>query len=430
MNAAGRVPCRCGATLILHPPRDRRPGSSPDLANADIVSLGYVIRVERTARAFDSAHNGLRDGLGLNTANATGGSPDPVRAARPMLLWPALGAAWDPRLAIPAAALGFGALSVRWLVRWLAGGGPLTRLLEFAATLVAYALVAAIATVTSAAAIHDVITENRPLSFGTALRTLLRWRRALLGSAVRETLLFALGAVSAVIAVASMIAVGDRGGTATVLSRASAPLQIIGMLTALASVLAMVGALLVHAGVTPYATGRMGVQILVETRRLWGRRGLVPARSFAPGLVAGLILALLLGAAVLSTIAAWDTVAAVIGDSNPAARGAGRQLGIDLLWALAGGVWTSFVGMAGLLGGYALGSGAPTEPVRAPDIITGTQQQMELPPEESPPPTRLAPADVVTGLVTLPPADDPGAPAPASKSDPTSSYSALPRSRS
>jgi 3-oxoacyl-(acyl-carrier-protein) synthase len=192
----------------------------------------------------------------------------------------------------------------------------------------------------------------------------------------------------------------------------------------------MVGALLVHAGVTPYATGRMGVQIMVETRRLWGRRGLVPARSFAPGLVASLLLAVLLGAAVLSTIAAWDTVAAAIGDSNPAARGAGRQLGIDLLWALAGGVWTSFVGMAGLLGGYALGSGAPTEPVRAPDIITGTQQQMELPPEESPPPTRLAPADMMTGLITLPPADDPESPRARAEADPTSSYSALPRSRS
>ena len=129
MNAAGRVPCRCGATLILDPPRERRPTSSPDFSSADIVTLGYVIRVERTARAFDGAHNGLRDGLGLNTPNATGGLPDPVRAARPALLWPALGAAWDPRLVVPAAIMGFGALSVRWLVRWLAAEGPLTRLL-------------------------------------------------------------------------------------------------------------------------------------------------------------------------------------------------------------------------------------------------------------------------------------------------------------
>ena len=56
-------------------------------------------------------------------------------------------------------------------------------------------------------------------SFGAAVRTLFRWRRALLGSAVRESLLYALGAVSAVIAVASMIAIGDRGGAATLFSR-------------------------------------------------------------------------------------------------------------------------------------------------------------------------------------------------------------------
>ncbi|HEX3698679.1 MAG TPA: hypothetical protein VH374_25145 [Polyangia bacterium] len=429
MNAAGRVPCRCGATLILDPPGDRRPVSSPDLANVDIVSLGYIIRVERTARSFDGAHNGLREGLGLNAPSGAGGLPDPARAARPALLWPALGAAWDPRLALPAAALGFGALSLRWLVRWLSGGGPLTRLLEFAAALVAYALCAALSAVTAAAAIHDVVADSRPLSFGAALRTLLRWRRSLLGAAMRESLLYALGAVSAVIAVASMIAIGDRGGAATLFSRASAPLQIIGMLTALASILAMVGALLVHAGVTPYATGRLSVQITVETRRLWGRRGLVPARTFAPGLVAGIALAFILAAAVLAVIGSWDAVAAVITDGGSGPRGIGHALGADLLWALAGGVWTSFIGVAGLLGGYALGSGAPTEPVRAPEIITGTQQRLEPLPEERAPPTALANPDVVTGLITLPPVDTETSSVESGHAQPTSEHSGVPRPR-
>ncbi len=175
------------------------------------------------------------------------------------------------------------------------------------------------------------------------------------------------------------------------------------MLTALGSLLAMMGALLVHAGVTPYSTGRLGVQITVETRRLWGRRGLVPARSFAPGLVAGVLLAALLIVAVLVTVRAWDAVAASVTDGSAIPRISGRQVGIDLLLALAGGVWTSFLAIAGLLGGYALGSGAPTEPVRAPEIITGTQQSLEPLPEETPPPTSLANPDVLTGLVTLPP---------------------------
>jgi hypothetical protein len=246
---------------------------------------------------------------------------------------------------------------------------------------------------------------------------------------MRESLLYALGAVSAVIAVASMIAIGDRGGAATLFSRASAPLQIIGMLTALASILAMVGALLVHAGVTPYATGRLSVQITVETRRLWGRRGLVPARTFAPGLVAGIALAFILAAAVLAVIGSWDAVAAVITDGGSGPRGIGHALGADLLWALAGGVWTSFIGVAGLLGGYALGSGAPTEPVRAPEIITGTQQRLEPLPEERAPPTALANPDVVTGLITLPPVDTETSSVESGHAQPTSEHSGVPRPR-
>jgi hypothetical protein len=407
MNAAGRVPCRCGATLILDPAKDRRAVSSPDLTSVDIVTLGYLIRVERTARAFDAAHNGLRDGLGLNTAGTNAGAaPDPARAGHASLLWPALGAAWDPRLVLPAEALGFTGLSARWAVHWFYAGGPLIQLLEFAAALVAFALAAAIATVASATAIHGVVVETRPLGFGSALRRVLREQRALLGSAAREALLFALGTVSAVIAVASMIAIADRGGTAAVLSRVSAPVQVIGMLMALTSLLALVGALLVHAGATPYAAGRMGVQITVETRRLWGRRGVVPARAFVPGLVAALALAFGLGLLVMATARAWDAVAGTVTDPGNLPRGIAHAVGIDLLLALAGGVWTSFVSVAGLLGGYALGSGAPTDPVRAPDIITGTQQSIELPPEERPPPTRLATEDVVTGLVMLPPLDN------------------------
>jgi hypothetical protein len=165
----------------------------------------------------------------------------------------------------------------------------------------------------------------------------------------------------------------------------------------------------------------MGVQITVETRRLWGRRGVVPARAFVPGLVAALALAFGLGLLVLATVGAWDAVAGTVSDPGNLPRGIAHAVGIDMLLALAGGVWTSFVSVAGLLGGYALGSGAPTDPVRAPDIITGTQQSLEPLPEERPPPTRLATEDVVTGLVSLPPLDNKtpptDAPAPTSAHD-------------
>ena len=52
MNAGGRVPCRCGVTLVLEPPREPR-AQAGDVAreSADIARLGYTISVER-ARSF------------------------------------------------------------------------------------------------------------------------------------------------------------------------------------------------------------------------------------------------------------------------------------------------------------------------------------------------------------------------------------------
>ncbi|HET6281080.1 MAG TPA: hypothetical protein VFH73_08940 [Polyangia bacterium] len=373
MNAAGRVPCRCGATLILDPPGERRSHTSPDLTNADILSLGYGIRVERRAGAFDSAHNGLRNGLGMETRGDT--VPDPVRARRPALLWPALGAAWDLRLVLPAMMLNLVALSLRWPIRWFLPAGPFTRLLELSVALIAFAVVAAISTATVANALHDVIVERRPLSFGASLRGLLARRRPLLRASIRESLVLAMVAVFALISVASLIAIAQRGELAALFSQASAPVQALGLLAAAGALWAGMGALLAHAAVTPHAGVQLGVQIQLEARRIWGPRGLVPGRTLAPAAVCAALLAIALSAAVLFALAAWGALAAAMGPDGTG--GSVPAFGHDVLWALAGGVWTGFVGITGLLGGYAVGSGAASEPVRAPDIITGTQQHLE-----------------------------------------------------
>jgi len=373
MNAAGRVPCRCGATLILDPPAERRSRTSPDLANADILSLGYSIRVERRAGAFDLAHNGLRNGLGLEARGDT--VPDPSRARRPSLLWPALGAAWDPRLVLPVAAFNLAALSLRWPIRWLLPAGPFTRLLELSVAVIALAVVAAISATSVATAMHDVVVDRRPLAFGASLRGLLARRRPLLRAIVRESLVLAMFAVFALICVASLIAVAQRGEVAAVLSQASAPVQALGLLAAGAALWALMGALLAHAAVTPHAGVQLGVQIQLEARRIWGPRGLVPGRTLAPAAVSAGLLAMALGAAVLFALLAWEALADAMASGGDAS--AVPAFGRDVLWALAGGVWTGYVGISGLLGGYAVGSGAATEPVRAPDIITGTQQHLE-----------------------------------------------------
>lgn len=376
MNAAGRVPCRCGATLILDPPGERRAASSPDLANADILSLGYTIRVERRAGAFDAAHNSLRSGLGLEARGDT--VPDPVRARNPALLWPALGAAWDPRLVLPAASLGLVALSLRWPVRWLVPGGPFTRLLELSVALIAFAAAAAVSTTAIAATLHKVIVDRRPLSFGASLRDLASGRRPLLRAAVRECLVLAVFAVFALISVASLLAIAQRGDVAARLAPIGAPLQALGVLASAAALWVLLGALLAHAAVTPHDGLHLGVQIQLEARRIWGRRGLVPGRTLAPAGAAAALLALVLAGGVLLALQAWGALASAMAPGEAgAAAGLVPVLGRDLLWAVAGGVWTSFLGGAGLLAGYAVGSGVASEPVRAPDIITGTQQRLD-----------------------------------------------------
>src|SRR5215831_1299444 len=114
MNAGGRVPCRCGVTLVLEPPREpRSPSGDVARENADIARLGYTISVERAAGAFDGLRAGMRVALGLD--DEARGTPDPVKAARPVMLWQALGLAFEPRQFLPAAAAIWAALSSRWL---------------------------------------------------------------------------------------------------------------------------------------------------------------------------------------------------------------------------------------------------------------------------------------------------------------------------
>jgi hypothetical protein len=368
MNAAGRVPCRCGVTLVLNPPRGGRPPlSSPDLATADIVTLGYIIDVERTTGTFEAARQGLRGALGLG--DGASGVPDPARAARPGLLWPALGLAWDPRLAAPGALVLLAALALRWVAP---GTGEVGPLIARAVGAVAVAVAVAAAAIWSASAAHEGISQGPPLSLQRALRALGR-RRALLLATLRDAGLRAAGAVLA-LALAAIVAAlaAAQAGRLVWAWRWSAPLQLGLVVTALVLGFSFAHRLLAYAALAPRAAGLLAVQVELEIRRLGVERAAVPARALGPALVASSALALLLAATVWIALGAWDAIAAPLGGLDPTARAIGR----DLLLAGAGGVLASYVGVTGLLAGYALGTGASREPVRAPEIITGTQSSM------------------------------------------------------
>jgi hypothetical protein len=399
MKAAGRVPCRCGATLILEPPRGPHPLSAPDLARADITTLGYTIRVETHARSFHAAHGALRTGLGLDSRDDL--IPDPARASRPALLWPALGAAWDPRLVILIAALGLLALEVRWPLRLLMGGHRVSPLVEMMATVIACSVMAALAAVMAALSTHAAVVERKRPSGTEALVSLLSDRRKLALSAVRGVMFPAFAAGFSLVTVAALIALHEQGGVAAAISAISPPIQALLMLLALAWLVSLVGSLLAHAAVAPAASGQLSVQVDLEIRRVWGRRSVVPARPFGPGLAAALALALALGSAAEVLFIGWSALSAAFG---PAAgptglTGVGHAIGRDLIFALAGAVWVSFVGVAGLLGGYALGVGAPREPVRAPEIITGTHGELDSPADDAPE-TSIATSDLWNKLHT------------------------------
>src|SRR4051812_42315664 len=116
MNAGGRVPCRCGVTLVLDPPRERWPAApGATRETADIVTLGYTITVERAAGVFDGLRQEIREALGLDGGPGGGSVPDPARADRPALLWQALGLALEPRLFVPAAVALLAAFAVGWI---------------------------------------------------------------------------------------------------------------------------------------------------------------------------------------------------------------------------------------------------------------------------------------------------------------------------
>jgi hypothetical protein len=372
MNAAGRVPCRCGVTLVLNPPRGGRPLSSPDLAGADIVALGYTIEVERTTGTFEAARHGLRGALGLGDGSS--GVPDPARAAHPGLLWPALGLAWDPRLAAPGALTLLVALALRWVaLRWVApGSGALGPLIARAISAVGIAVAAAAATIWAASAAHEGVSQSAPLNLARALRALGR-RRALLLATLRDAGLRAAGGVLALALAAIVAALAAQAAGGPVWAwRWSAPLQLALVLTALVLGFSFAHRLLAYAALAPRAAGLLAVQVELEIRRLGVERAAVPARALGPALVASSALALLLAATVWIALGAWDAIAAPLGGLDPTARAIGR----DLLLAGAGGVLASYFGVTGLLAGYALGTGANREPVRAPEIITGTQSGM------------------------------------------------------
>src|SRR5262249_2114606 len=149
--------------------------------------------VERVTGSFDALRQELRAALGIE--GPAPGVPDPVKAARPALLWPALGLAFEPRRFVPAAVVVLAALSARWAVAW---GGPLARLAGPALAAVLATVALAIGTTAAAAATHEMITEGGRLSLADGLRALKR-RPALLIGAGREAGLRVLLAVMLIV---------------------------------------------------------------------------------------------------------------------------------------------------------------------------------------------------------------------------------------
>jgi hypothetical protein len=363
MNAGGRVPCRCGATVVLHPPRERRAapeGARPE--GADIATLGYALTVERATGVFDAIRQELRGALGIE--GLAPGTPDPMKAARPALLWPALGLALEPGRFVPAAVVLLAALSSRWLV---VGQGALAALAGPALAALAVAVAAAVATLGAAAATHEMIAEGGRLTLRESGRALAR-RPGLLAGAAREAGLRVVVATLLAAFVSLLAGLGRFAGVARAVALATAPAQALMVVGALAIAASVAHRLLAYAAVAPNAVGRLQVQAALEVKRITSEREVVPSRSLAPALAAALALAIALGSAARLALGTWDAIADGFGAAHPAARAVGR----DVLWALAGAIWCSFVGVAGLLAGYALGTGAAQGPVRAPEIITGT----------------------------------------------------------
>jgi len=361
MNAAGRVPCRCGVTLVLEPPAERRT-PAPGSAAADILALGYTVSIERVRGIFDDLRHDLRGALGLEGAGP--GVPDPGRAASPSLLWPALGLAFEPGRFLPAAMLLLAALSLRWLpLASLRLAGVVRPLVATLAT----GLAAAVAITCSAAATHEMIAEGGRLSPWECLRALGR-RPVLLVGACRDTGLRVTVAALLATTVALLGGLETAGGGAAAVSRLTAPVQVLLVIAGLGLAVGAAHRLLAYAALAPQARGLLMVQAQLEVKRISAERELVPARALAPALGGALLLAGALGGAVALVMTVWDGVAGAASFLHPASRAVGR----DLAWALAGGVWCGYVGIAGLLAGYALGTGVSHEPVRAPEIITGT----------------------------------------------------------
>jgi hypothetical protein len=359
MNAGGRVPCRCGATLVLEPPRERPPGPLGG-GSLDIVTLGYAITVERQIGLFDDLRQGMRATMGLESGAP--GVPDPAKASDPALLWPALGLAFDPARFLPVAALLLAAMSMRWVP---AVGPRLWALAGPALAAVATAVAAAVAITWVAASTHEMIADGLRVSAMDGLRALGRRRALAIGgardAALRTALATLLGAC-----VAMLAGLEPVGGLTALASRASAPVQVLLVVVALALLLGVIHRLLAYAAVMPRAQGMLMVQAAVEVRRVAGDRELVPSRTLVPALAASLGFGVALAGAVWLVLTVWTALVGAPGWSLP------RALGRDLIVALAGGLWCAYAGVGGLLAGYTLGSGVSHEPVRAPEIITGT----------------------------------------------------------
>jgi hypothetical protein len=219
----------------------------------------------------------------------------------------------------------------------------------------------------AAAATHEMIADGGRLSFQGSVRALVRRPAQLIG-AVRDAGIRATMAVLLAVTVALLAGGEPAGGTVALVARATAPLQALLVVLALGLLVAVAHRLLAYAALAPQARGLLMVQASLEVKRISGEREIVPSRALAPAFAAAMALAVALAGSAFLVLRTWDVIVGAPELMNPTARALGR----DVIAALAGGMWCSYAGVSGLLAGYALGTGASHEPVRAPEIITGT----------------------------------------------------------
>lgn len=393
-GAGGRVPCRCGATLVLEPPATSGLRfSSPDHAEADITTLGYTVTAEARPRFFDGAHAALRAGIGLGKQGAE--APDPAAASRPTLLATAFAASLEPRLWMPNAILAAASLAFPPLAVRMAGGGPGARLLALLVIPLGLAWALARGSTGAALAVHQALVvgskKGAPRrSGGSGLR------RSATAHAVQAAI-----AVDLAVLLAAMIAkLGETAGP-DIVAAFGTPVQAALAVAAVIATLAGLGLCLAHAAEAPRAADLNTAMAGSSARRTFARGAGLLRRPLGPAAAAWVLAVLGLGGVALAIDAAVSHIHAGFAPAPASATAVavGRTLSRALVLGLTAGIASAFAGVAGLLAGYALGSGAAREPTRRDGVYTGTLGSMQAALD-------AAPAERIASVDSIPPPAD------------------------